>query len=308
MASEIIQSLTQEEKKDLLSFTSFEEIVAAVIIGIVSLIIMLRLPFGFAANITIALSIFISVFFIYRYYAQNYFKLLIYKQSYKNVSFFDKRMENFLNIQAIRGNTIIFNDNTMMAILRIKPIDGSLLDEDELHTALAAYDAALKSISQTIHIFSHSVLPNYDDFFEHIEEKIIQQGGDYDSMLKMSRSKQKWLVEKMKETHSRDRLNYFAIHFRKKGFKASFRDSLLFLFGMKKYEEVRSVAINEELLDKIIAELFDVVNTASVQLKKTNIEAIQLKDDELMNLFSSYFLNIRGVGKSNLSPIMWQEE
>lgn len=308
MPLEIPQSLSEEETKDEFSLRNFQEIIVALVLGITSVLILIKLPFGFTPNLIIVVIYFVGLFELYRFFTGNYFKWRLYRKSFHNVSFFDSRMDDFLNIKDIKNNVIIFKDNTLMSVVRVKPIDGSLLDEDELEVTIESYGATLKSIPHTIFVFSHSVEPNLDDFFDSTDQKIINRGGDYDDSLNRNKAKQKWLLEKMKETDARDRLNYFAILYKKKTLSMSFMDSVSFLFNFKNAHEADRQETSDKKTDKLIKDVNIAIATASKQLEKTNVEAELLNDDELMNLYSSYFLNVRGVGKSNLSPIMWLEE
>lgn len=304
---EIPQSLAEEETKEELSFHNFQEIIVAFILGVTSVIILIKSPFSFAVNLSIVAVFFVGFFEIYRFFVKNYFRWRLYRRSFKNVSFFDSKMDDFLNVRDIRNNVIIFKDNTFMSILRVKPIDGSLLDQEELSAVIEAYGSALKSMPHTIFVFSHSVEPNLDEFFESTDQKIINRG-NYEDNLSRNKTKQKWMLEKIRETDARDRLNYFAVLYKKKTISLSLKDSVSYLFSLRKAHEIKEPDIPAKKLDKIVRDVNLIIKTSGKQLEKTGIEIELLNDDDLMNLYSSYFLNVRGVGRSNLSPIMWLEE
>ncbi|MFH0874728.1 MAG: hypothetical protein V1859_02235 [archaeon] len=305
---EIPQWLTDGETKDSFSFRSFEETLIALGLGIFSLVLLIKLPFGFKYNLIISAALFVGIFETYRYVSANYYKWKLLSNSYHNVSFFDSKMNDYLNIREIKNKVIFFKDNTMMSILRVKSIDGSLLGDDEINSVIETYGAAIKSIPHTIFVFSHSVEPSLNSFFASTDEKIIKKGGDYEENIKRNKETQKWLIEKMKESDCRDRISYFGVLCKKKTVSMSFSDSLAFLFNIKGFHEVNKESKTEAFRERQISDMNIIIENAALAIDKTGATAHVLNDDELIGLYSYYFLNIKGVGKSNLSPFMWLEE
>ena len=65
---EIPQSLSEEETKDEFSLRNFQEIIVALVLGITSVIILIRLPFGFTLNLIIVVIYFVGLFELYRFF------------------------------------------------------------------------------------------------------------------------------------------------------------------------------------------------------------------------------------------------
>ena len=307
MPANLPQSIAEEETKEALSIHGFKEGVLVFVLIASSLMFVIKSPFPYQLNLFLVGLYFIISIVGFRYITKNFYKLVLFNKSYKNVSFFDSRMDYFLDVRDIKSNILVFNDNSLMAILTVKPIDGSLLEAEEMQLVVDVFNSVLKSISHTIHIFSHSVEPNLDTFFASNENKILQNHSrKMQDILKANQIKEKWLVDKMKETKARDRENYFAIVYRGRLQPA--------LKGLnKKHILSPNRQQNSALAQKSIAEinfreLNSLITSAIQQLEKTRVRARQLNDDDLINFYPSYFMNTEGIGISNLSPIMWHED
>lgn len=308
MPTEVPQSITEEETKELLSVHGYKEVVLSFILIATSLLFIIKSPLPYQVNLFLVGLYFIGSFFLFRYLSKNLYKILLFSKSFKNVSFFDSRMNYFFSVKDIRNNTILFNDGSMMCILQVQPIDGSLLEEDEIKTVIDVFDSVLKSIPHTIHISSHSVEPNLDDFFASTDKKIMQQKSrSVEKNLKMNKLKEKWLVDKMRETKARDRENYFAIAYRSRNLRIPIKESVKYLFGIKEHRELSSKEQMQSIVENSIKEVNSQIFNAAQQLEKTGVKTKQLDDNHLINLYPSYFMNIRGIGTSHLSPIMWHE-
>lgn len=305
MPTTIPQSLSEEETKEVLSVHGFKEGILLFVLIATSLIFVIKSPFPYQVNIFLV-GIYIIFFFIgFRYLDKNFYKLVLFNKSFKNISFFDSRMDYFLNVRNIKNNALIFNDNSMMSILLVKSIDGSLLEEEEMQTVIDIFDSVLKSIPHTIHIFSHSVEPSLDDFFASNEKKIIEHHSRrMQEILKSNQIKEKWLMEKMKETRARDRENYLAVVYKPSIFQSVEKPKEHF---SKKQKNLTAKKTSELIAESNFRELRSLINSTAKQLEKTGVRANLLSDDDLISFYPSYFMNIKGIGMSNLSPIMWHE-
>ncbi len=256
-------------------------------------------------NVIIVAIYFVGAFELFRWLNENWYKWGLYKKSFHDVSFFDLRMEDFLNVRDIKNNTILFKDGSLGAILRIKSIEGTLLDEEERKIVTEIFGSALKSIPFEVRMFAHSVDPNVDDFFENTDTKIMKQEWNQEEHLNWNKETQKWLMGKMKEADAKDKISYFMILYKPKIGAFTKLSSLLYLLNLKDKTELKGRKIKDVELDKAIKEVNVAVNNAKNQLEKTKVVIDQLNDDQLIGLFPSYFLNVKGIGKSNLSPFMW---
>lgn len=308
MPTEIPQSITEEETKEPLAIHGFQEGILLFILLSTGIFYITRSPLPYQVNIFVIAIYFIGSFVGFRYLKKNGYKILLYQKSFKNSSFFDRSMENFFSIKEVKNNTVVFRDNSMMAVLQVQPIDGSLLEEKEIKLVTEIFNGTLKSIPYTIHVFSHSVEPNLDDFFVNTERKIVQNSGkNMEQNLRMNRQKGRWLEERMRDTRARDRENYFAIVYKARGLQVPVKESTKFLLGVKEHNDLAPKDVSQTIIENSIKEVNSVINTASIMLEKTGVKTRRLDDNQLINLYPSYFMNIRGIGTSHLSPIMWHE-
>ena len=308
MPSEIPQSIYEEETKNELSIHNYQEIILLFILGISSIYFFIHSPLSLKFNLILVAFYLVGGFEVFRYISKNLYKWRLYSNSFHDVSYFDKKMGTFLNIKEIQDNVIVFNDNTLSAMIRAKPIDGSILDDAQIDVVLNVYGSILKSIPYTSHVFSHSVLPNLDGFFESNNRKIVEQKGDYGAKLENKKKEQKWLLTKMQASQARDRENYFAIMLKRKTSLLKGFDSILYLFNLKTLDEIQKNQVSAQINKREFIEINNLIHNVAGEFEKIGVMTHQLNNNELIDLYYSYFIGAKGVGESNLQSIMWLKE
>lgn len=196
---------------------------------------------------------------------------LIFMNSPKNIGFLDRKALDFIEVAEIRDSLVYMKDGSLKAIIKVQPINFSVLDEKQQKAIFEGYKNFVNSLSGSssldmvpiqILIKTHNL--SLDEFFESMRKnskatknpKIMELTGSFENFFK----------RKIKE----EKPNY------------------------RTFNVVISVDKNEKVWDSknlknMVVLLEQRVKTIMDGLGKVGLIPKRLEDDELINLYSSFF-------------------
>ncbi len=178
-------------------------------------------------------------------------------------------MLNKLEIKDIRNKTITLLDGTKAAVLNIKPLDLDKMSESQKMKAKAAYGAWLNQLTYPIQIVGRTINANLEEIMTiqkaNIEKKMKEEKKS--KLLERYLKFQEWLNSFIKKNCREGRLYYIAIPYQP-----------------GKNED--NTVLNER------------VDKAEKMLSKAGLKVKRLNDNDLKNLYSSYFTDFLQLNKT----------
>ena len=214
----------------------------------------------------------------------------------------ETELSNEIGVQELIGETAVLKDGSMIAVLEVAPIDFDGMGEARKKKVVKAYRAWLDALDYPVQIVMRTY--NFDiqeqaKVLKNRVEYTIKQKEEFRDLLKEYKEFEEWLDRYLKENSKKGSLYYLVIpYFPKKKKKRLFK----FLAKAKIKEETdNSIA----MLNKRVSENIEL-------LEKTGVKAHRLGQEQLRNLFMSYFTIINKVGSNGklayVSPENWFDD
>lgn len=221
--------------------------------------------------------------------------------SLKNSSYFDKKIESFVDVQEITDNVVVLKDGTMISILEVKPLDFFILSEEQKKSTLSLYEEWLKSIDYPIQIISRSVNVNLNNWLGNLQklEPVKKDFNHYKSF-------KKWISDEIEKNSVRNRLFYLLIPIKTRGItKQPILQELKSLITGK-----YATSINKESEEyrTSLAKLNNSLASCREMLEPCGVTTRRIKTTELLGLYTSYFTNTSNISAELLTPIMWLDK
>ena len=229
--------------------------------------------------IKLSVPIFVFVFFgllIHLKIDEKLFSWINLLLSLRNVGYADNRMNNFVPIKQIKNNIVYTNDGKSLAVLKTKPIDFSLLSEDEQIEVISSYRFFLRSLDFPCQISCRSVEVDLKKWYENMMEN-SKKTGNSERVQKMI----SWIKNNIEVNKTRTRIFYIIIPYDKRA---------------ENRNEDEVLILSERTQDII------------KRLDKSGLKTVRMKNNELLSLFSSYFTDLSEIDSTFLSPITWLEK
>ncbi len=220
------------------------------------------------------------------------------RNSLKNTGYYDPKIDSFIAIKEISDNTVFLKTGKMLAILKAQPIDFSILGDAEQDYVLNVYSNWLRSLDYEAQITCRSVELDMDDWLKALGKKeYIKKDKERYTAFKS------WINEFVAKKKVRNRVFYITIPL-----TASIKTEKSFWNSMKSVIIGKSSAAldrNDASYQKAIRDLSDRAANCIEALAPAGVKVERLDNNELLGLYSSYFTNMPGGGKSYLTPVMW---
>lgn len=297
-----------QTKTDILGI-GVRQVVEAGAFIVLALIFFGALPFSEKINGIIALIIVGIGFIVILFKIDDaIIALLNYSKSLHNISYFDPKMDKFIDIKQIKYNSVFLKNSKILSIIRVEPIDMSIFDDEEQENIIEIYRGFLRSLSYPIQIMSRSVAINIDSWLYNMERRIKKNKSiNQQAHLERFRFFQDWITNLMTGSVVRNRLFYIVIPYTNiyEGV------STLEVIGTVLREMIfgKKLKLSEKLQDKALKELSDRTQDAISRLRQAKLNATRLKDNELLSLFAGYFTDVgEDINLNYVTPIMFEEE
>ncbi len=295
MTYEIPKNLTKYSEEFLwgLSFKNF--IYVGFFLSIIALIILKLEMVSMYVRVIISIPIFfLMVLFVFAKLDQKLKDARNLKSSLRDVGYYDPQIESFINIKEVRNNSVILKNGLVLAVIKVIPINFSILSDDQKDYVLAVYRKWLKSLSYDVQFNCRSVDIDINPWIESLEKK-----ADYD--IERFDVFKDWIKKRLEDQKVRNRLFYIVIPLHTALVtKSSILDDIKSLFtgeyGTNVDEKAFTISLNT---------LRDRVKHCKVSLEACGLKVNRLNTNELLSVYSSYFTNTEAASKSYLTPAMW---
>ncbi len=295
MTYEIPKNLTKYSEEFLwgLSFRNF--IYVAVFISAIALIILKLEMLSMYVRVIISLPIFLLMMaFVFGNLDEKLKAAHNLKSSLRDVGYYDPRIESFINIKEVRNNSVILKNGLVLAVIKVTPINFSILSDNQKDYVLAVYRKWLKSLDYDVQFNCRSVDIDINPWIESLEKK-----ADYDTERFIVFKD--WIKKKLENQKVRNRLFYIVIPLHTALVtKSSILDDMKSLFsgeyGTNVDENAFTISLNT---------LHDRVKHCKISLEACGLKVNRLNTNELLSVYSSYFTNTEAASKSYLTPAMW---
>ena len=301
--AEILMQKKRYEPKFLVS--TFRNDATAGVFILLGILILKFAPFPLKVNLSISgFIVFFGVIFTLIDGLTMLKNFFAFRASLKNVSYYDSRMDDFIDVVAIQNSTAMRKDGSMIAYLKITPRDLSIMSAEEQQSVVNSYSMFLNSLEDHIQIVSRSVPVDLDTWLFNIENKISNRKDSSEYSLKRFLEFKKWIMSTIGEGSVRNRVFYIVIrYFSTRNLSGAnvfiefFRD----LFGVK----TSPLKSNIKSLREAFKELDDRVLIYSDILQRMGVGVDRLNDNEILSMFSGYSNDIEGIDTNYVTPMMW---
>ncbi|HLC79819.1 MAG TPA: PrgI family protein [archaeon] len=256
MGYEIPKNLKYEEK--ILFNLSMWQAAWLGAFGTLAAIIFFKTPFAFEIKAMLGILLLLIgagfAFFNFKEYAD---MVIGFLSKPREIGYLDKGMQKFIEVKAIRDNTITLNNGAMKSILQVQPINFHILSTRQQQAIISAYKDFLNSLDFPIQIVMRTVNLSLDEYLQHLElkvkksksEKLQSQFNDFAEFVKTY----------IEQNAVKNRLFYIVIPAGEKDFKKALSQL-----------EIRSKLCQDKL-------------------KNCNLSTKRLSTNELVSMLASYF-------------------
>ena len=179
---------------------------------------------------------------------------------------------NRLQIREVKNNTVVFEDGTFVAVLRLNIPEFIKFPKKKKLEAIARYRLWLRSLDYPVQISAITInvaLKDRLSIFKATTEQQLKKKG-YDETMSNFYRFYKWLEDYIEKNAATGRLYYLVIPY---------------LPDFKNRRELKKMVY----LPTYLAELNKRVTASADMLKKIGIKAERMADEQLNNLYSSFF-------------------
>ncbi|MBN2111664.1 PrgI family protein [Candidatus Woesearchaeota archaeon] len=298
MAYKIPKNLTKYSELFLwgLSFKQFGYLTAT---ALAMLFVFMKLNVALWVKIMLAVPIFmIGLLFVYGKVDEKWASDHNLKKSLRNTGYYDPKIDSFIAIKEINDNTVFLKTGKMLAILKAQPINFSILSREQQDYVLNTYRNWLRSLDYEVQVTCRSVDLDMDGWLDSLSKR---------EQIKKDKERftafRQWITTFIEEKKVRNRVFYITVPLvavikKEKSFWNSLKSILL-------GSDTSSIDRNHPSYKKALRELDDRVKNCIEALAPASVKVERLENNELLGLYSSYFTNMPGGGKSYLTPVMW---
>ncbi len=262
-----------------------------------AMVVFLRLPFTPTINGSAAVLVLVlGIIFIAIKADRKLINYWNYRQSLHNTSYYDSMMNRFIDISHVKDDLVFLKSGTLIGILKVKPLDFTILNKDEQTKIINAYLKFLRSLDYPIQICSRSVEVNLNLWLHNLEKGMRERSAK-EIYQKEFFSFRDWILNRMQEGRIRNRVFYVVIPYTPYG-RIPLKDTFKSLFSKETTVSLLDV-------EKSMKELNDRLDDAIDKLNACNVEVARLNSNELLSLFGSYFYDTSEVNLSYMSPLTW---
>ncbi|MFH0955084.1 MAG: PrgI family protein [Candidatus Micrarchaeota archaeon] len=233
--------------------------------GIISAIIFLRLPFDLTIRFALALPFMAcGIGFAFFGFYDKAKDRWTFHNSIKKAGYFDKKLEQFLEIKKIENDTIYLKDGSLRAILQIMPINFLMLAKTEQEAIIQAYKEFLNSLDFSIQIVMRTVNLDLNDYLKKLEAQSLETKNP--RILEQFKAFDEFLQKHIADKKVKNRQFYLVIPYS----QPAGTGKLLGIFG-KKNETEKDAEMGLRQLDIR-------VKLCQQKLKKSNLLTMRLSE------------------------------
>ena len=299
MAYEIPKNLTKYSEVFLWGFTFKQFGILALTIIICGFIILKAVQIHLIVRMVLTLPIFIfGLMFAFGKIDEKYKHKRNLDKSMHNVAYYDSKILNFNIVKEIADDVVVLKNGTLLAVLKVIPLDFAILGKDAKEYTLKSYSKWLRSLAFPVQIISRSVELDVNKWIKRVEKrKSVKYHKPHYKVFK------EWLKNDIEENNVRNRLFYIVVPLKADiAAKSDLKDFLNLIKG-KSFET--GIDTSAPAYQKAVKQLDDRIKNCQEALKPCGITTKRLEKQELLGLYSSYFTNVAEIDQNLLTPIMW---
>jgi len=226
------------------------------------------------------------------------------KTSLHNIGYYDSKMDKFIPIASIKDNAVYLKNGILLAIIEVKPIDFSILADEQKDNVLHHYRAFLKSLDFPLQICCRSSEVNTGEWLSNLK-KIVIENNNNPTALERIDALTKWIEKEINDSNTRNRLFYIIVPYhdfsQQKPFFDSMKEMSLMLLG----KQVVFSGKRQIHYEKSLKELSNSVEDVIEKIVKLGVKAKRMNSNKLLSLYTTYFTDMFEIDTSYLSPVMW---
>lgn len=278
MPYEIPQNLKYKEK---IAFNlTFEQMIWLGFFGAITGIIYLKTGLPFPLKEMLAL-LFASLGcgFAFFNFAGHLKVMNDYRKSIGKAGYFDKKMQQLVEVKKVENDTIFLKDGSLRAILQVTPLNFAMLSKDEQRAIIKAYKDFLNSIDFTIQIVIRTVNLSLEDYLRALNQKAAESKNE--NLQKQFESFREFVNGFIEQNAVKDRLFYLVVP----------------------YSQQKNILQAQENQEQAIKQLEIRAKLCQQKLKKCNLLTKRLNTEELVSLLASFFHGFIEAQNQYLFPI-----
>jgi hypothetical protein len=203
-----------------------------------------------------------------------------YTKQNKKTSWLSPAARQLLNIRSIRADAAYLKNKSVLAVIRVKPINFGVLSEQDKDTVIYGFLEFLNGLNFPIQIVMRSINLDLEDYLRHLKRRILQRDD------KVALAYYEHFAEYMR--------SYIKVN------KINDRHFYIVIPGQKKGTEKDTVDYLETQCEEIRA-----------RLALSGIVSERLNTSQLRDFYSTYFTETFEVYEATVSPItmyrrMWK--
>ena len=228
------------------------------------------------------------------------------KTSLHNIGYYDPKMEKFIPISSISDDSVLLKNGIILAIIEIKPIDFSILGDEQKENVLFNYRGFLKSLDFPLQLCCRSADVNLTLWLSNLR-KIVIQNNNASIALERIDALAKWIEREISDSNTRNRLFYIIVPYHdfseQKGFIDSLKEFCMMLIGRQVILSGKRKVHYEKSLKELSNRVEDVIE----KITKIGVKAKRMNSNKLLSLYTTYFTDMFEIDTSYLSPVMWHK-
>lgn len=214
----------------------------------------------------------------------------------------NNQLKNFVGIRQIADNFVFLDDNTLVAVLEILPIEFDKFQKSRQDKIVKNYNDWIRNLDYPVQIIVRNTNVDLDKQVNLILENVdreIKKRDDMREMLKLFDNFKDWLLNYIAKEKKIYRTYYLILPLIDFRSQSLIKRPFSYKKGKEELLERKKELLNNRVMENIQA------------LQKTGVKAYRLNDSQLENLFSSYFQvnSHKGHGEESLysDPSRWFE-
>jgi len=257
---------------------TIEQVVFMGLFGIFSAIIFLRTPFDIVIRLLLALPFLgLGVGFAFFGLFNHLKDLWTFHKSIKKAGYFDKRLEQFLEVEKIENDALYLKDGSLRAIIHVTPINFHMLSKPEQSAIISAYKEFLNSLDFSVQIVMRTVNLSLDDYLKKLELQVLESKDP--KLQTQFKAFQEFITKHITEKKVKNRQFYLVVPF------SPFQQTNLF----KTLTNLQSKPSKNDTRLANLHQLDIRVKLCQQKLKKSNLLTNRLYNNELLALLAAFF-------------------
>ncbi len=288
MAYEIPQNLKYEEK--IIFGLTLKQFAWIGLFGILAATVFLKTNIDLYAKAIIAILFALSgISFAFLGFFEKLQTLFHFYKSPRGASFWDRKLDHFIEVNEIHNDTIYLNDGSARAVLQIIPIHFSLLSLEEQRAIVARFRDFLNSLDFPVQIVMRTVNLELNEYLASMQKKVSESRKK--GLTEQFESFKTFIETKIESKKIKNRLFYMLIPTTQLSTKPA-----LFL---------KKTIDSKEIFEK---QLEIRVKICQEKLKKCNLLSERLNDAEIVSFLSTYFEGFIEAQHDYLSALTTKKE